>query len=292
MVLFIFMGSASAANTTKKVSVNDKKFVNVTIPFTQNNGQIADKNVKYSANTFIGSVYVENNGIIYRLSKDKKSWIVSENFNGANHVAVSGLNPSKTKVNYYIGKNSKNWKKNVSTYQQVLYTNLYTGVNLHLKAHGKNIEKIYVITRNGSPNSIWVNVNGSTGLKVNKNGELEILNGSSALKLTKPFAYQMINGKRVVVPVSYVLNGTSYGYKTGAYNKNYRLFIDPLLSSTYLGSSSYDSVNDIAVDKDGYVYVTGTLDHTILLKDMLTQPNLTIIKARTGMRLLQNLTVI
>jgi hypothetical protein len=257
MVLFIFMGSASAANTTKKVSVNDKKFVNVTIPFTQNNGQIADKNVKYSANTFIGSVYVENNGIIYRLSKDKKSWIVSENFNGANHVAVSGLDSSKTKVNYYIGNNSKDWKKNVSTYNQVLYTNLYTGVNLHLKAHGKNIEKIYVITRNGSPNSIWVNVSGSTGLKVNKNGELEILNGSSALKLTKPFAYQMINGKRVVVPVSYVLNGTSYGYKTGAYNKNYRLIIDPLLSSTYLGGSSYDCANDVAVGKDGSVYVTG-----------------------------------
>ncbi|MTK64235.1 MAG: hypothetical protein F8N15_06900 [Methanobacterium sp.] len=257
MVLFIFMGSASAANTTKKVSVNDKKFVNVTIPFTHNNGQIADKNVKYSANTFIGTVYVENNGIVYRLSKDKKSWIVSEHFNGANHIAVSGLDSSKTKVNYYIGKNSKDWKKNVSTYNQVLYTNLYTGVNLHLKAHGKNIEKIYVITRNGSPNSIWVSVDGSTGLKINKNGELEILNGTSALKLTKPFAYQMINGKRVVVPVSYVLNGTSYGYKTGAYNKKYRLFIDPILSSTYLGGNSYDGINAIALGKDGSVYVTG-----------------------------------
>ncbi len=257
MVLFIFMGSASAANTTKKVSTSDKKFVNVTIPFTQNNGQIADKNVKYSANTYIGTVYVENNGIIYRLSKDKKSWIVSEHFNGANSVSVTGLNQSKTKVSYYIGTNSKNWQKNLSTYQQVLYTNLYTGVNLHLKAHGKNIEKIYVITRNGSPSSIWVNVTGSKGLKINKNGELEILNGLSALKLTKPVAYQIINGKRVNVSVSYIINGTSYGYKTGEYNKNFRLIIDPLLASTYLGGSSYDGINDIAVGKDGYVYVTG-----------------------------------
>jgi len=257
MVLFIFMGSASAANTTKKVSVNDKKFNNVTIPFTHNNGQIADKNVKYSANTFIGSVYVENNGIVYRLSKDKKSWIVCENFKGANHVTVKGLDNAKTKVNYYIGKDSKNWKKDVSTYQQVLYTNLYKGVNLHLKAHGKNIEKIYIISKNGSPNSIWINVKGSTGLKINKNGELEILNGSSALKLTKPLAYQIINGKRVNVSVSYVLNGTSYGYKTGAYNKNYKLIIDPVLASTYLGGNSYDGINAIAVDKSGNVYVTG-----------------------------------
>jgi len=256
MVLFIFMGSASAANTTK-VSANDKNFVNVTIPFTQNNGQIADKDVKYSANTFIGSVYVEKNGIIYKLNKDGKSWVVSEQFKGANNVTVKGIDSSKTKVNYYIGKDSKNWEKNVSTYQQVLYTNLYTGVNLNLKAHGKNIEKIYVIYKNGSPNSIWVNVNGSTGLKINKNGELEILNGSSALKLTKPAAYQIINDKRVNVSVSYVLNGTSYGYKTGAYNKNYKLIIDPVLSSTYLGGNSYDGINAIAVDKAGNVYVTG-----------------------------------
>jgi methionine-rich copper-binding protein CopC len=257
MVLFIFMGSASAASTTKKVSVNDKNFVNVAIPFTQNNGLIADKNVKYSATTYIGTVYVENNGIVYKLSKDKKSWIVSEKFSGANKVAVSGLGNSKTKVNICKGNDPKNWKKNIPTYQQVIYTNLYKGVNLKLKAHGKNIEKIYVISRNGSPNSIWVNVSGSTGLKVNKNGELEILNGSSALKLTKPFAYQMINGKRVVIPVSYVLKGTSYGYKTGAYNKNYKLIIDPILSSTYLGGNSYDGINAITVDKAGNVYVTG-----------------------------------
>lgn len=257
MVLFIFMGSASAANTTKKVSISDKNFTTVKIPFTQNNGQITDKNVKYSANTFIGTVYVENNGIVYKLSKDKKTWIVSEQFKNANNVSVAGLDKSKTKVNYYIGKNSKNWKTNLSTYQQVLYTNLYAGVNLHLQAHGKNIEKIYVISRNGSPNSIWVNVNGSTGLKINKNGQLEILNGSSALKLTKPVAYQIINGKKVKVSISYLIKGNSYGYKTGAYNKNYKLIIDPLLASTYLGGNSYDGANAITVDKAGNVYVAG-----------------------------------
>jgi len=251
------MGSASATNTTKKVSISDKNFTTVTIPFTENNGQIKDKNVKYSANTFLGNVYVEDNGIIYKLSKDKKSWIVSEQFKNANNVSVAGLTKSKTKVSYYIGTDSKNWKKNLSTYQQVLYTNLYTGVNLHLQAHGKNIEKIYVINTNGSPNSIWVNVKGSTGLKINKNGELEILNGSSALKLTKPAAYQIINGKRVNVSVSYIIKGNSYGYKTGTYNKNYKLIIDPLLSSTYLGGNSYDGANGIAVGKDGSVYVTG-----------------------------------
>jgi hypothetical protein len=257
LVLFIFMGASSATSTTKHVNLTDKKFTTVTIPFTENNGQVKDKSVKYIAKTLVGNVYVKDNGIVYTLSKDKKTWIVAENFVNANDVSAKGIIPSKTKINYYKGNNPKNWQKNLSTYQQILYSNLYTGIDLRLKAHGKNIEKIYTIGSTGSPDSIWISVTGSKGLKINKKGELEILNGLSALKLTKPVAYQIINGKRVNISVSYVVKGSSYGYKTGTYNNKYKLIIDPLLSSTFLGGNSYDGANGIAVDKAGYVYVTG-----------------------------------
>ncbi len=157
-------------------------------------------------------------------------------------------------MNYYKGNNVQ---KNVATYNRVKYSNLYTGVNLYLKAHGKNIEKIYAISSTGTPSSIWVTVKGAKGLKINQKGELVILNGSSALKLTKPVAYQIINGKKVNVSVSYLIKNSSYGYKTGAYNKNYKLIIDPLLNSTYLGGNSYDNAQGVAVDQSGNVYVTG-----------------------------------
>ena len=273
MVFFIFMGSASAASTTKKVNATDQRFNTVSIPFVENHGQISDKNVKYSANTFLGNVYVKDKGITYVLTKkDNKGWIVSESFLNSNDVTATGKNPTITKVNYYIGKTSQ---KNLGTYKTVQYTNLYTGINLNLLAYGKNIQKIYTIGSTGNPNSIWVQIIGSKGLKLNKNGELEILNGNSALKLTKPIAYQIINGKKVNVSVSYAIKNSSYGYKTGAYNKNYNLIIDPILNSTYLGGNSYDSGQGIAVDKAGNVYVTGytgSVDFPTTINPPVTPP--------------------
>ncbi len=87
---------------------------------------------------------------------------------------LTGIVPSKTKVNYYIGEIQEIGKKIFQLTSTILYSNLYTGVDLRLKAHGKNIEKIYTIGSAGSPSSIWVNVTGSKGLKINKNGQLEI----------------------------------------------------------------------------------------------------------------------
>jgi len=252
MVTFIFMGAASAASADKKVNLTDKKFSTVSLSFVVNHG--LDKSVKYSANTFIGNVYVKDNEIVYALTKDKKGWIVTESFLNSNKVTVTGKNPIKVKVSYYKGNIAL---KNLATYNSVQYTNLYTGVNLNIKAYGKNIEKIYTIGSTGSPDSIWITVKGSKGLEINNKGELEILNGLSALKLTKPVAYQIINGKRVNVPVSYISKDSSYGYQTGTYNKNYKLIIDPLLSSTYLGGNSYDNAQAIAVDQSGNVYIAG-----------------------------------
>jgi hypothetical protein len=50
----------------------------------------------------------------------------------------------------------------------------------------------------------------------------------------------------------------AYGFQVASYNKKYPLIIDPVLVySTYLGGSSSDIGNDIAVDGSGNTYITG-----------------------------------
>ncbi len=57
----------------------------------------------------------------------------------------------------------------------------------------------------------------------------------------------------------YRISKNRYGIKVGKYDKNYPLIIDPvsLVYSTYLGGSDADWGYAIAVDNQGYAYVTG-----------------------------------
>ena len=61
------------------------------------------------------------------------------------------------------------------------------------------------------------------------------------------------------VPVSYAVDGHSYGFNVGAYDHSKTLVIDPALAySTLLGGASNDAGVAITTDAAGNSYVTGS----------------------------------
>ena len=291
------LSKKSIASTPTREEVR-AKLQHLSIPFTQNLGQ-TDKQVKFYANTFGGTVFVTGSGeIVYSLPKIKgdevvRGAVISEKPLHARIRSVTGEERSTAVVNYFKGSDRTQWKRNLPTYNFVSLGEVYQGVDLKLKAYGNNVEKLFYVSPQADAASIAMNVEGAKQLKVNKQGELEIRTGSGTTKFTKPVAYQNINGKRVdvavaykIIPQSAIRNGSTYahhheresndpqlayGFTVGGYDKTKELVIDPLLASTYFGGSGFEGAatdpflfapsfaTSIAVGS-GVVYIAGFTD--------------------------------
>lgn len=166
------------------------------VPFIENRGQIEANEVMYYANTFAGTLFVTREGaLVYTLPKEEKggkpkAWVFKENLVSASVSAIKGENESVTEVNCFKGTNPSKWQDRIPTYNQVSLGEVYKGIELKLRASGKNIEKLFYVQPGGCPEHIQVKMEGTQGLKVNKKGMLELQTGLGAVRFTEPYAYQ------------------------------------------------------------------------------------------------------
>ena len=100
------------------------------------------------------------------------------------------MDRAQTKVNYFLGNERSKWRTNISTYNQVSLGEVYKGIDLSLKAYGKNIEKVFTVQSHADPKAIKLKVEGGTSLKINDKGQLEVETGLGVLRFSKPLAYQ------------------------------------------------------------------------------------------------------
>ena len=261
---FLFENALSTVKQNVQFSAEKKKEVckelnKIVIPFIENQGQIS-KEVLFYAKTFGGTVFVTQKGeIVYNLpSKDMKITVIRETLLNSKTNFVQGLEKAKAKVNYFIGNDKKKWKTGIPTYNLVSLGEVYKGIELKLKAHGNNIEKLFFIKPGSEVSQIKLKIDGAKNLRIDKQGHLEVETQLGIVKFTKPVAFQEINGKKVKVAVEYqILSKNSYSFKVGKYNKKKELIIDPLLASTYLGGSDSDRLTAIVLDSSGNVIVAG-----------------------------------
>jgi len=236
------------------------------IPFIQNKGQIKDKNVKFYARTFAGTVFISGHGeIVYSLPQTGsqnglKGSVIKEKFLGASISELNGKGKTATRVNFFKGKDSSSWRINVPAYDLVEFGQLYKGIDLKLKAFGNNVEKLFFVKPGEDPTSVRVRLDGLEYLKITENGDLEAGTGCGPISFTKPLAYQENSDKKLYVEINYCLDADrkEYSFEVGKYDKTKELVIDPLLASTFLGGGTADVAYSLACDKIGNVFVVGS----------------------------------
>ena len=280
-----FAGSQSTAlrsvaktNPSSAPSMPSKEAVSAKLAtlergWVKNEGQW-DQRALFSAPGYFGTTWVTKDGELLHVAVKKeeckekttkaktcpaKSWVVSERWVDGKVQAIKGEEELGTKVSYLIGNDSSKHRSGLSTYRYVSLGEVWSGVEVKLKATQKTVEKLFYVQPGADPSKIQVQLDGAKGLKLSKDGEIIIQAGLGDLKLSKPIAWQEKDGKKLPVEVSYkLIDKNRYSFVVAKADPSLPIVIDPILQSTYLGGKGNDIAHALAIHpKTGDVYVVG-----------------------------------
>jgi gliding motility-associated-like protein len=275
----------------------EESFKNQPVLFTENIGQMADKegnvlsNVLFRVATPGTNLYVTKQGLTYFFlekdsttsnSKNGSFRLLSETENvkikwqrvdmslsGAQikveNVVKEGVSNSIT--NYFL-ENCPNGIYNVHSYEKLVIKEIYPGIDWVLYNSNKNGFKYdFVVHPNANPSDIAIVYGADAPVKIQKNGSLKI---SEALTEDAPYTYQndkMVKSKFKLVAVEEDSRGgysSTISFEFSNYTKDEYLIIDPqLVWCTLFGGNDTDYTRSITTDAIGNVFISGITLSTI-----------------------------
>ncbi len=119
---------------------------------------------------------------------------------------ISGVDALPGKVNYFHGKDSKQWRTNIPTYAKVKYENVYPGIDLVYYGNQRQLEHDFVVAPGADPKTIRLAFKGVEKLDIDPQGDLVLKAEGDDVRLEKPVVYQEIKGQRWEIDGRYMLH--------------------------------------------------------------------------------------
>ncbi|OGD18702.1 MAG: hypothetical protein A2W03_08925 [Candidatus Aminicenantes bacterium RBG_16_63_16] len=294
--------SGSAVPRSLSGIKSDSEFGKMPLYFIPNDGQI-DEPVAFYVQGKDKTLYFTPEGVTIALTASAQPgaerWVVKLDFVGANkNVKPAGEAETGAAVSYFRGK-PEEWRTGIPAYSRIVYPNLWPGIDLVYYGTVNKLKYEFVVHPGADPSKIRLAYRGAESVSVEPDGRLQVATPVGGFEDDVPVAYQEKNGKRVCVELAYELQGNAgdgsgnpardgadaqstraavaYGFKTGDYDANLPLVIDPaiLIYCGYIGGTGYDTGQWIAVDASGNAYVTGSANSIQTTFPVTTGPDLT-----------------
>ena len=193
---------------------------------------------------------------------------------------IEARDPQPGIYNYFPTSDPDTWRTHVLAYKEVVYRDIWKGIDLKLFANGPNLEEEFVVHPGADASAVRLAYEGVQGLTVGDDGSLKVATALGDIVETSPRIYQEIAGNSVPLGGSFKIGvQNSYTFEVAKRDEQADLIIDPtviyskpshgkkaaqgsLLYSSFLGGSQYDIGLAIAVDNAGNAYVTGQTSST------------------------------
>jgi hypothetical protein len=176
------------------------------------------------------------------------------NLKGAGIDRLPGFN------NYFIGTDSSKWRVHVPQFRNVRFTDVYPGIDIVYYGTSERIEYDFILKPGADPARIALTSRDAQNVSVTAGGDVVFASGATKVIQRKPVIYQEIEGRRRNVEGSFYLaeDRRTIRLAVTSYEHTRDLVVDPILEyATYIGGSSDDYGESVAVDSHGYAYVTG-----------------------------------
>jgi uncharacterized repeat protein (TIGR01451 family) len=189
--------------------------------------------------------------------------VIGERFVGGRATEVETGPEAPTRVSVLVGNDRSLWRSDLPSYSSIRQRGIYPGIDVEFRVGGGAVEKVFTLAPGASVDQVRVELDGVTGLASLDGGELELRTAGGPVRFSAPVAWQGEGAERREVTVRYRPAGLAYGFELGEYDRSRALFIDPVLTSTFVGGNGMEQLRAIALGPDGNVYVTGfTLNYS------------------------------
>jgi len=263
--IYAFVAALTFAASFSMMAFADNQAVqhaysHLPLGFEANKGQTSSQVKFLSRGSGYSLFLMQQEAVLVLGNPDSGLTALSLSLPGSNpKSSISASDRLPGNVNYFLGNSPAKWHSNVPSFARVRYENVYPGVDLVYYGNQQQLEYDFVVSPDGNPSAIQLLFKGATRVSVDSAGNLILRTGKGNVVQQAPRIYQMLDGEPRTVSGGYVkLAANKVGFRTGSYLKSEPLVIDPtLVYSSFLGGNHYDKGNGIAVDADGFAYVTG-----------------------------------
>jgi hypothetical protein len=232
------------------------QFVRQQLVFEPNQGQ-ADPGVQFLSHGNGHSVLLREADAVFAFANPAAA--VRMKLVGKNpRSVVEGVELQGGVSNYLLGNDPSAWHSSVPHFAKVKYTDVYPGIDLIYYGNDRQLEYDFIVDPHADPSLVQLDFEGADKVSIGAEGDLVLRTPAGEFRHQRPIAFQMRKGVRTPVEAHFVLKGTRATFELGSYDRALPLVIDPkFLWATYMGGPGDDLGNDVALDPDGNVYVTG-----------------------------------
>jgi len=107
---------------------------------------------------------------------------------------MKGLDELPGKVNYFRGKDPKQWHTNIPTYAKAKYEKVYPGIDLVYYGNQRQLEYDFIVAPGADPEAVRLAFDGAEKVTIDAQGDAVLHTTGGDVRLRKPLAYQTVDG--------------------------------------------------------------------------------------------------